>query len=110
LSALKINPLDNIGEQKQFERKYSSGRTRKVSDLNSPTQNQKKPFPMKIDKEEMAASTSVPIFSNLVKKEIHYDAYDDHANLTENAPKFPEASETDEPFKALKRDRTLSAH
>jgi hypothetical protein len=56
---------------------------------------------MKIDKEEMAASTSVPIFSNLMKKEIHYDAYDDHANLTENAPKFPEASETDEPLKAL---------
>jgi len=41
---------------------------------------------MKIDKEEMAASTSVPIFSNLVKKEIHYDAYDDQVNLTENAP------------------------
>ncbi len=62
-----------------------------MSDLSSPQQNKIKPFPMKIEKEEITSSTSVPILSHIGKKDMNYDAYDYQANLTENInPQFNE--------------------
>ena len=38
---------------------------RKPTGITSPKLRERKPFPMKLDKDDMVASTSVPILSNL---------------------------------------------